>query len=93
LASYAIFKKRPWARIAAIVAAFVSVMNMPIGTGVAVYAFWFFFGENWKPVYGLAPEYLGAAMPPDPSFYYGNRDRTAENEYVDPPFHQPPDWR
>src|SRR5690606_39393702 len=79
LAGYAILKKKSWARIAALVAGFLGVMNMPIGTGAAIYAFWFFFGENWKPVYGIGPEYLGPAMPPDPSFYYGNRGRTVEN--------------
>src|SRR5215204_5458763 len=51
IASYALLNKKPWARVAGIVAAAMSAMNVPVGTGAAVYALWFFCGENWKSVY------------------------------------------
>lgn len=51
VAAFALFKKRPWARTASIVAAALAAMNVPVGTLACVYAFWFFLGENWKNVY------------------------------------------
>ncbi|REJ79373.1 MAG: hypothetical protein DWQ47_01135 [Acidobacteria bacterium] len=51
IAGYAVLKKKPWARVAAFVGAALSVMNVPVGTAVGVYALWYFVGEEWKQVY------------------------------------------
>lgn len=51
IAAYALLKKKSWARIASIVAAVISAMNVPIGTAACVYALWFFLGDNWKAIY------------------------------------------
>jgi len=94
IASYALFKKKSWARVSAIVASVLAVMNVPIGTAVAVYAFWYFFGEYWKPAYGLQPQQFNLGLPPRPEFYQEqNPFSTTQNEYVNPPYKDPPDWR
>ena len=51
VAAYALLKRKPWARIASIIAGVVSAMSVPFGTAACVYALWFFFSENWKSVY------------------------------------------
>ena len=51
VAAYALRNKKPWARLASIIAGVVSAVNVPLGTAACVYAMWFFFGENWKEVY------------------------------------------
>ena len=44
VAAYALLKRKAWARVAAIIAAVLSAMSVPVGTAVCVYALWFFFG-------------------------------------------------
>ena len=51
IAAYALLKKKSWARITSIIAGVLSAMSVPVGTAACVYAFWFFFGDNWKTVY------------------------------------------
>ncbi len=95
IAAYALLKKKPWARIAGIVAAALSAMNVPLGTLAAVYSLWFFCGEQWKEIY---PESAGKNQPASLGpghFAETNRDNySAEDEaayiYRTPP---PPDWR
>ncbi len=94
IAGYALLKKKSWARISAIVAGVLTVMNIPIGTAIGVYAFWYFFGEEWKPAYGLQQPQFNYGLPQDPQFYQDQDPfRTTQNEYVNPPYKDPPDWR
>lgn len=55
VAAYALLRRKPWARIASIIAAILAAMHVPIGTAAAVYALWFFFGDQWKSVYPQEP--------------------------------------
>ena len=55
IAYYGLKNRKPWARIASIVAAVLGSMNVPIGTAACVYALWFFFGDDWKALYPDAP--------------------------------------
>lgn len=95
VASYALRKKKPWARMAAIVAGVVSAMNVPIGTAACVYAMWFFMGDNWKEVY---PEQAGLKTAPhqlpeyDTAKWEGSFKTDEKGRAV---FTQaePPDWR
>lgn len=94
IAAYALLKRKPWARIASIVAAALSAMNVPLGTLAAVYALWFFCGEQWKSVY---PEAAGkgkipAGLPAVNETSWDGYTRDEEGAYVyrTPP---PPDWR
>lgn len=95
IASYALLKRKPWARIAAIVAAAMSAMNAPVGTAAAVYSLWFFCGEQWKLVY---PETAAKGQEDHPELREAaeqepeNYTREEEGAYVyrTPP---PPDWR
>ncbi len=51
IAGYAMLKRKSWARTASIVAAVMETMSMPLGTAVAVYSFWFVFGDMGKRFY------------------------------------------
>ena len=94
IASYAIFKRKPWARIAGIIAAATAVMNMPVGTGAAAYAFWFFFSDNWKSVYPPDDEMATQAghrqleFRDQPEWDAGSRAGSGFHDYQ-----SPPDWR
>lgn len=95
IACYALLKRKPWARIAGIVAAALSAMNVPLGTLAAVYSLWFFCGDQWKSVY---PEVAGTGrvdplqIAPAPETKWEGYTRDEEGAYVyrTPP---PPDWR
>jgi hypothetical protein len=93
VAAYAMLKKKSCARVGAIVAAAMGAMNVPVGTGAAVYAFWFFMSENWKNVYpeqatrsGRRPGELGFN---DEPAWHANQ----QNFQFDPSRTTPPDWR
>lgn len=95
IASYALLKRKPWARVASIVAAALSAMNVPIGTGAAVYSLWFFCGEQWKSVYPETAEQGRVHQPaltPAGETRWEGYTREDEGAYIyrTPP---PPDWR
>ncbi len=93
IAYYAMKNRKPWARIAAIVAGALAVMSMPFGTAAGVYAFIFFLGEDWKQVYEpqRPPQMLGH----DASFgsTYGREDYTTADRDAQFQYREPPDWR
>ena len=62
VAGYALLSRRSWAKVAGIVGGVVAATSFPIGTAVAVYTFWFLFGEPGKQVYPARPKHL----PPSP---------------------------
>jgi hypothetical protein len=94
IAAYAMLKKKPWARIAGIVAAALSAMNVPVGTGAAVYSLWFFCGENWRSVYAVAdPDDRRVSR-----LASAKQDQWRSNIKEDDPAYvhrtpPPPDWR
>jgi hypothetical protein len=51
IAGYALLKRKPWARMASIIAAVFEAMNVPFGTAVCVYSFWFMLSEQGKQLY------------------------------------------
>ncbi|MBK9155894.1 MAG: hypothetical protein IPM25_17075 [Chloracidobacterium sp.] len=88
-------KKKPWARVAAIVAAALSAMNVPIGTAATVYSLWFFCGEQWKDVYpetasGVRRDPLSITPGREDRWESGVGEEEGANIYRTPP---PPDWR
>jgi hypothetical protein len=82
VAGYALLKRRPWAKVAGIVAGVVAATSFPIGTAVAVYTFWFLFSDVGRQLYG-ARDRLLPPLPP-------NEWRPARS---DTSFTTPPDWR
>jgi hypothetical protein len=44
LTGYAIVVDKPWARAAAVISIVLSIMAFPVGTALAVYTIWYFFG-------------------------------------------------
>ncbi len=96
-AGYALLKQKPWARIAAIIAAIIAGMNFPFGMALCVYTFWFLYGKG-AHLYergALASRdrfHLPHGEPSTFEFTAGSsRERRAEHEYVPPP--QMPNWR
>jgi hypothetical protein len=94
VAAYALLKRKPWARIAGIVAAALSAMNVPLGTLAAVYSLWFFCGDQWKSVYPETAE-KGRVdplriTPAETQFEGYTKDEEGAFIYRTPP---PPDWR
>lgn len=48
LAAYKNLKNKPGARFWSIFAAIVTIINIPLGTALGIYALWFLFGEKGK---------------------------------------------
>jgi hypothetical protein len=63
IAGYALLRRRPWAMVAGIVGGVVAAPSFPIGTGIAVYTFWFLFGDAGKEVYDVKKREL-PPLPP-----------------------------
>lgn len=94
IAYYGLKTKKSWARVASIVAGVLSAMNIPIGTAACAYTMWFFFGEEWKPVY---PEVAGnnmarAHLPTAPPQNWTGQYVREDGQEVFRPA-SPPDWR
>lgn len=51
LTAYGLFKRRPWARIFALISSAFFVWLVPLGTALAIYIWWFLQGENGKQLY------------------------------------------
>ena len=94
VAAYALLKRKPWARIAGIVAAAMAAMNVPLGTLAAVYSLWFFCGDQWKSVYQEKgnPQFDKPQISPahDTQWEGYTKEDGAAFIYRTPP---PPDWR
>jgi hypothetical protein len=65
VAGYGLLKRRPWAKIAGIIAGVLAAISFPIGTAVAVYTFWFLFSDAGKSIYDRT-----ITSPPPPPVNY-----------------------
>jgi len=95
VAGYALLKKKPWARMASIVAGVIAGMNFPVGTGACVYALWFFFSDNWKEIYD-EPAYAQRFQPRQLTYGVESQRAAYEAESqgdYQPVYREPPDWR
>ena len=81
VAGYALLKRKPWARIAAIIGAVTAAMSFPIGSAVCAYTFWFMFSQPGRLLYDRAS--LPLTRTPEL--------KDPEPRYIPPP--TPPDWR
>lgn len=87
IAGYAFLKRKPWAKIAGIIAAVLSAFRVPIGTAVSIYTFWFLFSAPGRILY----ENFSQALPPAPPVDWSAADQSRkEQEYSG---RTPPDWR
>ncbi len=97
VAGYAMLKKKSWARIAGIISSVLAALSFPFGTALAVYSFWFFFGDagkafdnslnaaDWRGSLNQAADFgINADRQP-------TNMREPQNSYQPPP--QPPNWR
>lgn len=87
VAGYAFLKRKPWAKIAGVIAAVMSAIRVPFGTAVSIYTFWFLFSAPGKILY----DNLSQALPPAPPVDWSAADKSRkEQEYSG---RTPPDWR
>ena len=102
VAGYAMLKRKPWARVASLVAAVIEVMNVPFGTALGVYALWFLFGKGQALYAGDAltpgrqqqPSLNEPRRAADSEWFRGARPGQASDggrEYA--ASGPPPDWR
>ena len=49
--AYGLLRRRPWGRILALVSTVLFVWLVPLGTALAVYAWWFLHSEGGKQLY------------------------------------------
>jgi len=87
VAGYALLKRRPWAKVAGIVGGVVAAISFPIGTAIAVYTFWFLFGDVGKQVYGVKKKEL---PPLPPSEWQPTGRYSADDGWVS--YTPPPNW-
>ena len=88
IAAYALLKKKSWAKTAGIVAGVFAAAQMPVGTAVGVYTFWFLFSQPGRLLYDKAAKSL---LPGQQELAGIDLEKQKENEYVPPA--SPPDWR
>lgn len=50
-AGFGLVQREGWARVAALVVAFISLFNMPIGTALGIYTLWVLMGANGDQEY------------------------------------------
>lgn len=89
IAGYAFLKRKPWAKVAGIIAAVMSALRIPFGTLVSIYTFWFLFSEPGKVLYDRQSQ----ALPPAPPVDWADRRDQKRKEYEYVPPASPPDWR
>lgn len=64
IAAYALLKRKKWAKTAGIIAGVFAAAQLPVGTAVAVYTFWFAFSEPGRLLYDRPKELaLGTPNP------------------------------
>ena len=64
IAGFGLVKRKPWGRMASIIAAIPSLLGIPIGTALGVYTLWFMTSEKGKNFYLSGGE--EAYLPPPP---------------------------
>jgi hypothetical protein len=87
IAAYALLKRKRWAKTASIVAGVFAAPQMPLGTAVSVYTFWFAFSEPGRLLYDQAAK----SLPPSPPADWARINPERAHEYFPPA--APPDWR
>jgi hypothetical protein len=91
IAGYALLKRKSWGRTAGIVAAVLMGLNIPFGTALAIYSFYFLLGSGARLYEDESAHFARYALgdaPPPPASEWLSKDR--EREYAPT---QPPDWR
>jgi len=66
VAGYGLRNEKRWAKVWAIVACCLAVLNIPFGTALGIYGFWFIFGDEGKKYFG-GSEAPGNMPPPPPN--------------------------
>lgn len=51
IAGWKVLKEKSGARMWGIVASFISLLNIPLGTAIGIYSLWFLFGVEGKEMY------------------------------------------
>ncbi len=65
VAGYGLRNGKSWAKIWAIIACCLAVLNIPFGLAIGIYGFWFIFGDAGKEYFGSSD--LSNQIPPPPN--------------------------
>lgn len=88
VAGYALLKRKPWAKIASIIAGVVAGAFFPIGTALCVYTLWFLLSEPGKILYDTS-----YTPRPQPSLFGIHQEPIHQHEFQRDSSATPPDWR
>lgn len=83
-AGIGLLKRKGWARTIALIAGAVAALNIPFGTALAIYTFWFLLGEEGKALYSENSAQRLSLRPPAQSLW--QEEQRLEEQ-------RPPDWR
>jgi hypothetical protein len=98
VAGYGFLKRKQWSKVAGAISAVLALINIPMGTALGVYTFWFLFGEKGRQMYspnefswqvGQMRDALHGSQPP--SNWGRPKESATKVEYTPPA--EPPDWR
>ena len=67
VAGFGLRNGKSWAKVWAIIACCLAVLNFPLGTALGVYGFWFIFGDLGKAYFDNAPAAANNFPPPPPN--------------------------
>jgi hypothetical protein len=87
IAGYAFLKRKSWAKVAGLVAGVFAAAQIPLGTAVSVYTFWFLFSPPGRLLYDKSATSLTGQQ----ELAGFDPDQQKETQYVPPA--SPPDWR
>ena len=62
VAGFGLVRRRPWARLLAIVLSVLSLVNFPFGTALGAYGLWVLLSKATGPVFSLAPTATGGPL-------------------------------
>jgi hypothetical protein len=92
VAGFGLLKRKSWGRTAGIVAAILAALNIPFGTALAVYSFWFLFGKGerlYRDEFAQFSRYSLNDAPPRPAYEWAGEPQR-ESDYAPPA--PPPDY-
>ncbi len=67
IAGYGLSKRRPWARIFAIVLSVINLINIPFGTLLGMYGLWVLLSRDTAQLFGATPSTAPEALPTPPN--------------------------
>jgi len=64
LAGWGLLKRKPWARIVAIILGVLSLPGIPLGTAIGIYTLWVMLNKDTMPLFGGTAVATAGGPPP-----------------------------